>query len=39
MRDMATQGLAYAKSKMDGQSIYKQYVDFLEAQIPVLVRS
>jgi glycosyltransferase involved in cell wall biosynthesis len=39
MRDMATQGLAYAKSKMDGQSIYKQYVDFLEAQVPVLVRS
>jgi glycosyltransferase involved in cell wall biosynthesis len=35
--DMATQGLAYAKSKMDGQSIYKQYVDFLEEQLPVLV--
>jgi hypothetical protein len=24
---------------MDGQSIYQQYVDFLEAQIPVLVRN
>lgn len=39
IHDMAIRGLEYAKSKMDGESIYKQYVDFLEAQIPVLARN
>jgi glycosyltransferase involved in cell wall biosynthesis len=33
---MAIDGLAYAKTKMDGKAIYRQYADFLENQIPVL---
>jgi glycosyltransferase involved in cell wall biosynthesis len=36
-RDMAIQGLEYAKSKMDGKSTYKEYVDFLEEQLPILI--